>query len=324
MSSTSSWQPRFRLDLETASATAFQDLVSQFREWAASEPAPRLQLSNGWHEITPQVSEQLLRNNRANRKLAFKTVLKYASAMANGEWKRTGQPILINERGQVEDCQHRAWASYLGGHSFPSYVVADIPFEPDLFAYIDDCKPRSAADALYTSGNNGLSPILAAVVKIAFRYDHQALAIMKQPRIRDMSTREILEYTRNNPGLGKAAHTLMGSYHRAALVIGNKAVAAFFAWKVISLYGEDVLDDFLGPLGSGALLSEDDPVLALRNRLIREGEQDDDLRQPHRLALLIKGFNMHMAGVKTGRRGLYVRDNERFPRFEEPDVREAA
>jgi hypothetical protein len=88
-----------------------------------------------------------------------------------------------------------------------------------------------------------------------------------------------------------------------------------------------VLDDFMVPLGSGANLAEDSPILALRNRLLREAEEDGTLNQPRRLALVIKAFNLHIAGKRvTGRGGLYVRDNEKFPRLDDvqPDLQTAA
>ncbi len=315
---TSGWEPAIKLDLETASAAAFQNVQDAFRDWSKSHPLSPVGLSNGWHIITPEIAERLLRNNRGNRKVSFRTVSKYAAAMTTGQWKRTGQPILINQDGQVEDCQHRAWASYLSGASFPSYVVADVPVEDDLFVYLDDSRPRNAADALYTAGNNGFSAIIASAIKLAFKYDNNALSILKHINIRDMTNIEVLNYARQNPGLNQATHSLMTNYQRAAAVIGNKGVAAFFAWKALTAHGHDALHDFMIPLGTGANLNEDDPILALRNRLIGDGSDDKDLREGHRLALVIKGFNLHIADQKVTKRGLYVRDNEKYPRIDAP------
>jgi len=98
----------------------------------------------------------------------------------------------------------------------------------------------------------------------------------------------------------------------------------FFAWKVTAIYGVTVLEDFLFPLGTGANLPEDSPILALRTRLLKEDEDEGKMNQPRRLALLIKAFNMHLADKKVGNRGLYVRDNEKFPRFEESQSTEMA
>lgn len=72
---------------------------------AAAEPGAPLQLANGWHDITPQIAEQLLRHNRTNRNLAVKTVLKYASAMANAA---SGPARAANTAsvGQLRECPY--------------------------------------------------------------------------------------------------------------------------------------------------------------------------------------------------------------------------
>ncbi len=320
------WSPAVKLDLNDASAAAFEEVVTAFKKWDESCPRQSLTFTNGWHTITPQMAESLLRHNPHNRKVSFRTVQKYAAAMANGSWKRTGQAILINQDGVVQDCQHRAWACYLSGVSFPSYVVADVPVEADLFAFIDDSKPRSAADALYTSGNNGLSPIVAGAVKLANRYDNYALSIMSNTsKCRDLTNPEVLEYCRQNPGLNHATHIMMANYANAAKVIGNKHVAAFFAWKVIEHYGQDVLDDFFVPLGTGANLDEDDPILGLRNRLFsRLNDPESVFNIAHRLALVTKAFQMHLVDAKVKKGPLSVKDTDKFPRIEPIPAAKAA
>jgi hypothetical protein len=247
--------------------------------------------------------------------VSFRTVVKYAQAMKRGEWQPTGQPILVNRKGQQEDGQHRDWAGYLSGVTFPSYIVADVQEIPRLFAFIDDSKPRSMGDAIYTAGGNGLGSVLAAAVKLAWRYDNHALGVIKQPKLRDMTNIEALDFIEAHPELGEVGHRLSGSYTRAISVIGNKGVAIFAAWKISTIHGDDILDDFLVPLGSGANLTEDSVILGLRNRLMGEG--DENLKPPHRLALLIKAFNMFVSGTPMGKRGIYLRDNDKFPRFEE-------
>jgi hypothetical protein len=322
-----SWSPAVALDLETASAASFQDTVDQFDAWVKAQPQlSPFPLTTGWHDITPQIAEDLLRRNKGNRKVSLATVKKYSRAMKNSQWMPTGQAILVNKEGRTEDCQHRAWASYLGQVTFPSFVVADVPVLPDLFAYIDDGKPRSASDALYTSGNNGLSQTIAATAKLAWRYDHNALTVMvKQPRIREMSIPEMLQYTRNNPGLGRAAHLLISSYAKAAKVIGDKAVGALFLWKASAQHGLDVVNSFLCAIGTGANLEEDNPILGFRERLRDTIAEDESMPKEQRLALLIKAFNLHLAGKKLPKGGLHVRDNEKFPRIDaQPTLADAA
>jgi hypothetical protein len=310
------WKPRVDLDLTTASLAAFQDRVARFYVLVDGERPPGpLALPNGWYTITPQMSEDFLRRNRANRQVSFATVKKYWQAMSSGDWRATGQALILDREGKALDLQHRCWAGYLGQVSFKSYVITDASPEDDLFAYIDDCKPRSAGDALFTSGMNGISNYIAGAAKLAWKYENNAIGIIQQPRIRDMSTREVLEYTRTHPKLGEAAHTIMGSFKKAVSIIGSKPVSIFFGWQVIEHYSFNILTEFFDPLGIGANLEEDSPILGLRNRLLREEEEAGDLKQPRRLALLIKAFNLHVDGRKLSPKGLSLRDNEKFPRF---------
>lgn len=309
----SDWTPAVTLDLDTASTQAFANTIKEFKTWAATQPAlGPLTLVNGWYDVTPQMSQDFLRRNEHNRKVYLNAVKKYFNAMKAGQWHRTGQPLIINKDGKAEDLQHRCWASLLGGVTFPSFIVTDAPVEADSFAYIDDCKPRNASDALETSGMNGQSGAIAAAVKLAWKYENGALSIMKQARVREMSIPEVLAYGRSHPEIGEAAHYLMTDHAKAVKLIGNKGVAVFFAWKAMEMHKTATLDDFLYPLGSGANLAEDSPILALRSRLNKEGEVEK-FHEGHRLALVIKAFNMDVTGETVGKRGLYVRDNDKVP-----------
>lgn len=316
------FRPVISLDLGAVSAPAFAEALLKFKAWSDREPPdPDLPVQTGWCQITPEIAGKLLRRNKMNRKVSLETVRKYARRMKEGEWHPTGQPILISG-GEVFDAQHRLWACYFSGCTFPSYVIADVPEQVDLFAYLDDAKVRSAADALHTAGENGLSATLAAAVKLSFRYDagRPALSILRQPSIRPMDNIEVLAYARHNPGLREACHDVVSNYGKAVDLIGNKGIAGFVAWKITVRHGRDALHDFMVPLGSGANLEEESPILALRNRLIEVAEADKDALRPlHVLALIIKGFNMHIQGyVMKQRNGkLNMTDNEKYPLFED-------
>ena len=58
------------------------------------------------------------------------------------------------------------------------------------------------------------------------------------------------------------------------------------------------------------------PILALRNRLTQANEDDVKMPPAHRLALLIKAFGMYRNRMPVPRKGLFLRDNEKFPRIE--------
>jgi hypothetical protein len=271
------------------------------------------------------MSFAIWRRYKANRKVSLSSVRKYAFEMLAGQWRRNGQPILVDDKGEPQDGFHRTLASFFSGASFPTYIVSDVPADPYGFAFIDIGKPRTAADALVIAGEDGLASVIAGAVKLAWRYDHKALRIIKPPRIREMTNFEIAVFVHGNKSLTDAAHLVAGTYGSAAKTIGNKPVATFFTWKAMELFDDDVLASYLEPLGLGANLPPDSPILAVRDRLRAvPDKQQEKLSDQHRLALLIKAFVMHTKGATVGRKGLSLRDNEPFPRLEDAEVMDIA
>jgi hypothetical protein len=72
-------------------------------------------------------------------------------------------------------------------------------------------------------------------------------------------------------------------------------------------------------------MAEDSPILAVRNRLLKFGKPEEEMKMQQRLGLLIKAFNMHLNGQtmkvtkRQGAEPLFLTDNEDFPRFIEPE-----
>jgi hypothetical protein len=303
------------LDLQTASNSAFYDAIEKFYTWSETQPPVRpLQITNGWHTVTPLMMQDFLRRNVSNRKPTLATVRRYHYSMVTDDWRKTGQGLVFDEAGKMNEGQQRGWACYFGKVSFETYIVTDAPVQEDMFAYYDDVKPRSAADALQTSGLNGIANHISMATQISYRYENDALGILKQPKIHRLNNREVLEYSRRHPSLTDVGHMIIATYGKAVALIHHKGVAIFFADRVIAVYGREALDSFMMPLGSGANLEEDSPILGLRNRFLGE----DRISRERCLALMIKAFNYHRDGKKMPKGGLYVRDNEKFPRLEAP------
>ena len=297
------------LDLNTASSVSFYAALEAFYDWSATQPEPgSLNLPSGWHTVGPLQAQEFLRRNVCNRVPKISAVRKYLYDMANGDWRRTGEPLVFNIDGKLNEGQQRCWASYLGKVAFPTYIVTDAPVEDDLFAYYNDVAPRTDADALHTSKLNSFSGPLAQAVHLAWKYDNGLLDIFKKTTVRRLNKREVLRYARTHESLSDTGHLVFGTYPKAISVIDHKGVGLVFSDLVIRLHGVKALDTFLLPLGTGANLDEDDPILGLRTRL-----QTNDVGKERKLALLIKAFNLHVAGRKLGRRGLFVADNESFP-----------
>jgi hypothetical protein len=321
--------PKVRLDLMTASNEAFATTVKSFhdemaREHRSTRPAMPFDKS-GWHRITPEMAEAALARSAGNREVVLGQVRSYALDMTADDWKKTGEAIVFNERGELNDGQHRLWACYLSGQSFDCYVVVDAPVVENLFAYYDSGKNRSAADALHTAGLNGLGRVHANAIQLLIRYENNTLGPIKSIRFRKINTREVLAFAQKHPDYLHAVDRMFGKFPETVRVIGDKGAAAAFAWLITRSYDDGVVDHFLRALGSGAMLNEDDPILALRTALMIPAEDPAIKLKPRtRLALLTKAFMMSVAGQAMNRTrggkilGLAINHSERLTKVEPP------
>jgi hypothetical protein len=307
--------PMVRLDLKTASREAFADTVRSFNEQAAAQPkAPLPFTHDGWHDITPAMAEVGLARNAGNREPVLSQVKKNALDMEANNWKPTGETIVFNQEGDLNDGQHRLWAGYLSLKTFRSFVVGSAPVEKNLFAYYDRGKLRSAADALHTAGMNGLGKVIArAIAELAIRYDHDALGPVKSVRFRPINQPEVLDYAQTHDAFVRATHLMFGNYPDAVRVIGSKQAAAFFAWLVVRAYDEAVLERFCKPLGSGANLTEDDPILDVREKLMRRPRMARRCRLARGSPCSTRRSTCRSAGRSLGARGVERWRLCRFP-----------
>ena len=324
---TDTWAPAVRCDL-TAGPQAFQHAVTAFRKWAEEQPRPKLDFSDGWHTITPEMAEQLLICNARNRALRWSEVLRYGTSMANKRWKKTGETVIITDRGDLEDAGHRLFASYFSNCSFETYVV-NVPHDEELFAYIDDGVSRNGQDTLQCAGLNGLSKQLQAVIKnFAIRYDEKLLTFHGRARPFPISNVDILDYARANPELVDTAHIVADLYPTVMRRLDSNSVAVFLAWKIRQAYGTNVLDDFMNALQTPANdLPAGHPVATLLRRLDeheaaktaapRSTKAEKKLTDLKILVLAMRAFNFWRTGSSVRR--LDPRMDDPFPSIEAAD-----
>lgn len=315
----SGWVPEFTLDLNKATGQGFSELVEEFHAStkAMGEIKPT-KLKNGWLTITPQMAEMFLRFNRpgANRKLELVTVMYYASQMKAEQWPKTGQGIVFDEDGWLQDGQHRLWACYLGRVSFDSYVVADVPVIPNLFAYLDNSRTRTASVALQTAGLNGLSPLISQTIQVAHNFELGIYTCQaKKQRTAKMPPIQYLHYVDQHPEVRRAAHLTASEYREATEAIGHKGITSFIVYKIITLHDEDVCDRFMEQI-SLTEEAEDETLKALNAFLLRQSKSKDPLPKHLVLAHVIKAFNAWT--TQTVLKRVALPSDDPFPQFVEP------
>ena len=317
--------PKFTLDLQATSTNAFLKTLEDFEEWRKTQEQRNLDIRNGWKIITPEIAESMLLRNPvgANRRPALPTVKYYARQMLVDGWKKTGQPILFDTNGQLLDAGHRLWASYLSGASFPSYVIGDVPPDPTLFAYIDNCKPRSSADALSTAGLNGLSKLINSVVSMAMHYEHGCYTVSTKRPLDRVSPIEVVHYAQENENLRLAVRLMAGEHQAATKILAFKDVAAFVAFQIIERHGEDTLDGFMGELGRVIEEPEEgSPIAALQKVMADDARSHEPMKKHQILGYVIKAFNAWI--MQEHVKKLQLKVNETFPRFVNPQPTQQA
>lgn len=317
---TATWQPSVVIDLDDITPVRFAEAVERFQRESISLSSIPTGMTDGWHTVTPQIAENLLRHNvaGANRKISLATVKYYARQMETDEWKQTGQPLIIAANDTLIDGQHRLWASYLSGKAFNTYVVTNIPKFENLFAYIDNGKSRSAKDALSTAGVNGLSSVIGQVVRLARFYDARAFGVLKNKYVVRPTPAEILRYAEANPSLAEAAHVQIGEYKPATKLIGYPDIAVFAAWKILDGYGGEVLDDFMSELGSSEPLEDGNAIILLRKKLADDRGSTEPMPKRHVLAWVTKVFNAWR--LKQPVRRMALKTDEQWPLFVDTSV----
>jgi hypothetical protein len=319
------WSPKFTLDLSTASTSAFVKVLEDFEIWRVAQPPRELDLTNGWKVVTPETAESMLLRNpiTANRHPTLPTVKYYARQMLGGAWKKTGQPIIFNSEGIMLDAGHRLWASYFSGASFPTYLVGDVPPDPTVFAYIDNGKSRTAADALSTAGLNGLSKLLASVVSVSLHFENGCYTPSTKRPIDRPTPIEVVQYVQDHDNLRLAVRLMAGEYRSAAKILAYKDVAAFLAFRIIEIWGEEELEEFMTALGQIQDEPEEgSPVAALQKVMSEDATSVEPMKKHQVLGHAIKAFNAFVLGEHIKK--LTLRVNESFPKFVVPQPTQQA
>lgn len=327
------WQPIVDLDdFFEATGHEFHAVMNRFRDATKDHGRdPSLILEDGWHDISPRMAEELLKRNTRNRPVDFRYVQAYGTHMANQRWKKTGEAIIVNANGDVDDAGHRLWASYLSNSTFTTYVV-NVEADPDLFAFIDSGRSRNGNDTLVTAGIGPQSALIARIVKnIAMPFDESCLSYNGRLPRPPCTSVDILDYVRANPEMVETVRVVREIYPAAIKRIGDLPVAAFIGWKIQTLYGSGVLEDFFGDLARSDLPLMN-PISVLQRRLDEHvAAQNASKLSPKKkmhltptkiLALTIRSFNSWR--LEQPMRRLDPRADDAFPDFDTTEIHRAA
>lgn len=229
--------------------------------------------------ITPTQAQILLNgNHNKQRSLNHALVSEYARAMLQNRWRINGETIKVASNGDLIDGQHRLRACVQADVSFESYIITGL--DADTFDTIDTGRKRSAGDIIGIDGCRNPVAVAAAIRLVAFlRSGYAAKSAFK------MGADEIRLFLASEPSIEQS---IARNFHVKSILQPAVAGALHFLFSKKSV---DEADKFFDDLGAGASLLDGDPVLVLRERLIRIRLMKDRYPLEEIVSLCIRAWN---------------------------------
>ncbi|WP_017936069.1 hypothetical protein [Nocardioides sp. Iso805N] len=242
-------------------------------------------------DVTPTLAQTWLYRNPNNRNLRKGMVDAYARDMLAGRWLLNGESVKIDDTGHLLDGQHRLSAVIAADVTVPMIVIKGLP--AGVMATVDAGTKRSYADALKLQGEDN-SPTLAAVTRRAAMW-------VRGVRTNTGSLRptplEMNIFINENPRIRTSAEIASKLASRSLL---PASVIGLCHWLFSDLDPDDA-EWFLARAADGDGLSADDPIAALRNRIVKMRVGGGRVNETDALALAIYAWNAHRADERRSK-----------------------
>jgi len=272
--------------------------------------------------VFPETALYWLTMNTKNRTVSDARVLKLAESMINDEWTNTGDPITFcsDDKGRsyyLISGQARLWAMWLSNcdaeHTIRYATDARVQ------GNIDTGKSRTVSD-LFSSLNKPRYRILGGASGLVRGYEdnqppfHGAVTWETMPRY---SSNDALDWVDRNPQFEERVDSTYDSLKVCRRLLQSPVLPSGLEYLVY-VHGDDAEASarFWGDLETGVGLAQDDPVMMLREMLVRDTTHlQKRLNRLTIAALVIKAWNLRQRGktVKDLRWRTAASNLEPFP-----------
>lgn len=245
--------------------------------------------------ITPDMAAKYLEQNTKNRPLNQRKVEELVKAMEDGEWKLGTDAIGFDTNGRMINGQHRMTALVEYGRPLEFLVTTGL--EPEAFNVIDTGRMRSAGDVLTTEGIAS-GHHKSAIIRFVYAYKKGVITTGKEgTRDSGMNNQDVLDYAFKYRNELEEAYNVSVEVGKDFKGLKGREVGGMF-WILAKIDKPQALD-FFRALGTGAMLSADNPIYVLRQRLLDELRAKKKFPMRDKLAWLIVAWNHVKRGTKT-------------------------
>lgn len=210
--------------------------------------------------VTPVMATELLKASRGNfRPIDRSRVMKYATEMTHGKWDFNGETIKLNGN-MIVDGQHRLSAIARSGVTIKCIVIRNL--DQSAGRTIDSGKPRRVSDWVRFKGKKNARSITAIARNVmSHKHGRWGCQSVMAGLITDS---EIIDYIEANGEILQDAHIMANN---------NKILVESILGAVMVIAADGFLPStnpmckwFCDAIKTGIGLSENDPVLLLRNK----------------------------------------------------------
>lgn len=233
-------------------------------------------------DITPLQAQTWLDHSVNYRQLRPKVAERIASDIRAGHWRVTGQAIVLDERGNLVDGQHRLTACVLAGQPIRTVVYRGTT---DALA-IDTGLKRSFIDVLNSRGVE-YAAVVAAATRWQWAMERGLVGIAARSAVPTIS--ELNVTFAAHPGL-------FDSSRRAAMQSLMPWGPMAFLLYHFRQADPAMAESFMQALSTGENLATGDPMLLLRKRLLEQHGRAR-LQIVERMALAVKVWNAWIGGT---------------------------
>ena len=248
--------------------------------------------------ITPSFANELLINSTTkNRTVNNRNVLKYANEIKQGRWRLNGESIKLDYNGNILDGQHRLLAIINANVEIETMVTTGL--DPIVFATLDTGKKRDGGDVLSTYGVYN-SRAVASTIKMVKQLD-KGMYGDSGSASRVLSNEDFPIIYAQDPSGYQDSVKFASKMYKVFQMALTPTLISTFDYYLTRRYSKDISRNFLERLCLGCELTEDSPILALRNRLLANklNNKNEKLFQSDIIKYMIVGFNKYYQGKKS-------------------------
>lgn len=248
--------------------------------------------------MTPSKAKELLDINTKNRKAAPKIVSLYARDMASNKFFFNGHSICVSNTGVLLDGQQRLMACEKSGQPFWTILVQNLPEEAMLT--IDSGKKRTYGDQLKINGYSHYNGLAASVKMLG-------LIAKKDPKDSGWTINELDTILDKNPNLTESVSHCRKAFHKS-----DNILSAIHYVATQTGYEQEA-NDFIRTWRDGQINYENDPVIYIRNKLIRDQTRSDKYTTMTRMKYIMLSWHKFKNGSEMKqaplpRDGFYMDD----------------